>query len=97
MRRKVVELLRSFRFSMQGTKRYPILISGGAVVSSSAIKTEASAFAPSVLPQELSHDDIIEVIHAFGETPRRAIEAGFDGVEIYGAHGFLLQNFFSPY
>jgi 2,4-dienoyl-CoA reductase-like NADH-dependent reductase (Old Yellow Enzyme family) len=39
----------------------------------------------------------LEVIHAFGETTRRAIEAGFDGVEIHGAHGFLLQNFFSPF
>jgi 2,4-dienoyl-CoA reductase-like NADH-dependent reductase (Old Yellow Enzyme family) len=37
------------------------------------------------------------VVHAFGEATRRAIEAGFDGVELHGAHGFLLQNFFSPY
>ena len=37
------------------------------------------------------------MIHSFGETTRRAIEAGFDGVEIHGAHGFLLQNFFSPF
>jgi 2,4-dienoyl-CoA reductase-like NADH-dependent reductase (Old Yellow Enzyme family) len=39
----------------------------------------------------------LEVIHAFGETTRRAIEAGFDGVEVHGAHGFLLQNFTSPF
>lgn len=80
-----------------GNKALPDLIPGGAVVSSSAIETEASAFAYSVLPQELSHDEIIEVIHVFGETTRRAIEAGFDGVEIHGVHGFLLQNFFSPF
>jgi 2,4-dienoyl-CoA reductase (NADPH2) len=36
------------------------------------------------------------VIHDFGEATRRAIEAGFDGVELHGAHGFLIQNFFSP-
>ncbi|PIH55375.1 NADH-dependent flavin oxidoreductase [Paenibacillus sp. LK1] len=80
-----------------GNKALPNLTPNGEVVSSSAVETEATGFAPSVLPRELSHDEILEVIHAFGETTRRAIEAGFDGVEIHGAHGFLLQNFFSPF
>ncbi|MEY2195582.1 NADH-dependent flavin oxidoreductase [Neobacillus sp. BF23-41] len=80
-----------------GNKALPSLTPNGDVVSSSAVETEATAFAPSVLPRELSNDEILEVIHAFGETTRRAIEAGFDGVEVHGAHGFLLQNFFSPF
>ncbi|MFK4474897.1 2,4-dienoyl-CoA reductase-like NADH-dependent reductase (Old Yellow Enzyme family) [Paenibacillus sp. RC73] len=80
-----------------GNKALPDLTPNGDVVSSSAVETEATEFAPSVLPRELSHAEILEVIHAFGETTRRAIEAGFDGVGIHGAHGFLLQNFFSPF
>ncbi|MCC2929794.1 MULTISPECIES: NADH-dependent flavin oxidoreductase [Bacillus] len=80
-----------------GNKALPDLTPDGEVVSSSALATEASDFAPSVLPRELSHDEILEVIHAFGETTRRAIEAGFNGVELHGAHGFLMQNFFSPF
>jgi 2,4-dienoyl-CoA reductase-like NADH-dependent reductase (Old Yellow Enzyme family) len=80
-----------------GSKALPDLTPNGDVVSSSAVETEATGFAPSVMPRELSNDEILEVIHAFGETTRRAIEAGFDGVEIHGAHGFLVQNFFSPY
>lgn len=80
-----------------GNKALPSLTPSGEVVSSSAVETEASAFAPSVLPRELSHNEILEVIQAFGETTRRAIEVGFDGIEIHGAHGFLLQNFFSPF
>ncbi|MFD1178627.1 NADH-dependent flavin oxidoreductase [Paenibacillus puldeungensis] len=80
-----------------GNKALPDLTPNGDVVSSSAVETEATAFAPSVLPRELSHDEILEVILAFGETTRRAIEAGFDGVEVHGAHGFLIQNFFSPF
>ncbi|MNB93084.1 NADH oxidase [compost metagenome] len=80
-----------------GNKALPALTPNGEVVSSSAVETEATVFAPSVTPRALSHDEILEVIHAFGETTRRAIEAGFDGVEIHGAHGFLLQNFFSPF
>ncbi|MCT4478050.1 NADH-dependent flavin oxidoreductase [Peribacillus frigoritolerans] len=80
-----------------GNKALPDLTPNGEVVSSSALVTEATGFAPSVLPKELSHVEIMEVIHAFGETTRRAIEAGFDGVELHGAHGFLMQNFFSPF
>jgi 2,4-dienoyl-CoA reductase-like NADH-dependent reductase (Old Yellow Enzyme family) len=80
-----------------GNKALPSLTPDGEVVSSSAVETEATAFAPSVLPRELSHDEIMEVIHAYGETTRRAIEAGFDGVEVHGAHGFLPQNFYSPF
>ncbi|NIK80595.1 2,4-dienoyl-CoA reductase-like NADH-dependent reductase (Old Yellow Enzyme family) [Paenibacillus castaneae] len=80
-----------------GNKALPALTPNGEVVSSSAVETEATAFAPSVLPRELSHDEITDVIYAFGQTTRRAIEAGYDGVEIHGAHGFLLQNFFSPF
>jgi 2,4-dienoyl-CoA reductase-like NADH-dependent reductase (Old Yellow Enzyme family) len=80
-----------------GNKALPTLTPNGDVVSSSAVETEATAFAPSLLPRALSHNEILDVIHAFGETTRRAIEAGFDGVEIHGAHGFLLQNFVSPF
>ncbi|MGJ7922610.1 NADH-dependent flavin oxidoreductase [Neobacillus sp. LXY-4] len=60
-------------------------------VSASAYQTEAS-----VETRELSHEEILSTIRAFGDTTRRAIEAGFDGVEIHGAHGFLIQNFWSP-
>jgi 2,4-dienoyl-CoA reductase-like NADH-dependent reductase (Old Yellow Enzyme family) len=49
-----------------------------------------------VTPRALTYDDILDIIHAFGEATRRAIEAGFDGIELHGAHGFLIQNFFSP-
>ncbi|MEW4223868.1 NADH-dependent flavin oxidoreductase [Rossellomorea marisflavi] len=44
----------------------------------------------------LSQGEIEEIIEAFGETTRRAIEAGYDGVEIHGANGYLLHQFFSP-
>ncbi|OAS82227.1 NADH:flavin oxidoreductase [Metabacillus litoralis] len=80
-----------------GNKALPDLTPNSEVVSSSALETEATGFAPSVLPRELLHEEILDIIHAFGETTRRAIEAGFDGVELHGAHGFLMQNFFSPF
>ncbi|MGE7827320.1 NADH-dependent flavin oxidoreductase [Paenibacillus sp. NPDC093718] len=72
-------------------------IPGLDAVSASASKAEAdNPFEISVETRELSHEEILSIIRAFGDTTRRAIEAGFDGVEIHGAHGFLIQNFWSP-
>ncbi|MGJ9458436.1 NADH-dependent flavin oxidoreductase [Oceanobacillus sp. CF4.6] len=50
-----------------------------------------------VVPRELTETGIEEIIEAFGQATRRAIEAGFDGVEIHGANGYLIQQFFSPH
>ena len=72
-------------------------VSGGDIVSASALKAPPGPFNNGELKSRaLSHDEILEVVRAFGEATRRAIEAGFDGVELHGAHGFLIQNFLSP-
>lgn len=78
-----------------GVKTLPSLVSD--VVAASEVKGEAGPFAPAVTPRALEDDEILEVIAAFADTTRRAIVAGFDGVELHGAHGFLIQNFFSPH
>jgi len=81
-----------------GNKAIPDLIPNGEVVSASAVPSGTIVlFEKENLPKELSEDEILDIIKAFGETTKRAIEAGFDGVEIHGAHGFLLQNFMSPF
>jgi 2,4-dienoyl-CoA reductase-like NADH-dependent reductase (Old Yellow Enzyme family) len=46
--------------------------------------------------KELSEEDIKGLVAAFGQAARRAQQAGFDGVEIHGAHGYLLSQFLSP-
>lgn len=81
-----------------GNKAIPGLIPDGEVVSASTVSSGPIVlFENENFPKELSENEILEIIKAFGETTRRAIEAGFDGVEIHGAHGFLLQNFISPF
>ena len=47
-------------------------------------------------PREMTYRDIKEIKKAFVDAAIRAIKAGFDGVEIHGAHGFLLNQFTSP-
>jgi len=45
----------------------------------------------------LTGDEIWEIVRAFGDGARRAKEAGFDAVQIHGAHAYLLSQFSSPY
>lgn len=81
-----------------GNKAIPGLIPNGEVVSASAVSSGPVLLSEKEnFPKELSENEILEIIKAFGDTTRRAIEAGFNGVEIHGAHGFLLQNFISPF
>lgn len=49
-----------------------------------------------VPPREMDENDIQKVIDAFCAASLRAKAAGFDGVEIHAAHGYLLNQFFSP-
>jgi len=48
------------------------------------------------VPKELSRDEIEELIEKFAEAARRVKEAGFDLVEVHGAHGYLVSQFLSP-
>ncbi|MFF2290075.1 NADH-dependent flavin oxidoreductase [Peribacillus butanolivorans] len=72
----------------------PELVPNGDVVSASNIPSQGDG---KPVPRPLSETEIKSIITDFGETTRRAIEAGFDGVEIHGANGYLLQQFFSPH
>src|SRR5699024_6710796 len=65
---------------------------------------EPPIFSPSVLafnekyvkPVEMTVVDIEQTIEAFKDGARRAKEAGFDIIEIHGAHGYLINQFLSP-
>jgi len=48
------------------------------------------------VPHELTKQEISETVAAFGAAARRVKQAGFDGVEIHSAHGYFLNQFFSP-
>lgn len=72
----------------------PDLLPDRQPVSASAVEAAQPGGTPS---RELSDAEIEGIVRDFGESTRRAIEAGFDGVEIHGANGYLVQQFFSPH
>jgi 2,4-dienoyl-CoA reductase-like NADH-dependent reductase (Old Yellow Enzyme family)/thioredoxin reductase len=68
-------------------------ITGSPIVAPSAIPCPVRK----EMPKELSHEEIQKIIEAFREAARRAKEAGADGVEIHMAHGYLINQFLSPF
>ena len=77
------------------------IVHGGRQCAPGAIKKQPVA--PSaiplmgIMPRELTIAEIEEIECAFAEAAKRAKQAEFDGVEIHGAHGYLLCEFLSPY
>ncbi|MBT8332359.1 MAG: NADH:flavin oxidoreductase [Deltaproteobacteria bacterium] len=66
-------------------------LSGQTPIAPSAIDGIAKG-----MRKEMTADDIERVINAFATAARRAKVAGFDGIQIHGAHGYLLSEFISP-
>ncbi len=76
-----------------GRMSEPKLIGGQTPVAPSALAAPRDGAAT---PVALTAAEVDAMITKFGEGVRRAIEAGFDGVEIHGANTYLIQQFFSP-
>ena len=77
-----------------GRMAIPGEIPGGQTISASSVAPERPW---ATTPREMTEAEIQDTIKAFGKTAKLAIDAGFDGVEIHGANGYLVQQFFSPH
>lgn len=67
-------------------------LSGYQVVAPSSIPCPVNK----EMPKALSIEEIEELINAYASAAERAQRAGFDGVEVHGAHGYLITQFMSP-
>ena len=69
------------------------LLAPSAVVASGTIYTDSEGPQPHPTPIEMSEADIRHAIDEFADSAALAIAAGFDGVEIHGANGYLVEQF----
>lgn len=65
-------------------------VTGRQLVSASKVSLKGE------MPRALRHDELAEIVERFAAAARRVQEAGYDGVEVHAAHGYLLNQFYSP-
>ncbi|MFN3428804.1 MAG: alkene reductase [Candidatus Sericytochromatia bacterium] len=72
------------------------VVGPSAIVAPGEIWTNQQQMQPHPAPRALSTDEVKATVTEFVESARRAIEAGFDGVELHGANGYLIEQFLNP-
>lgn len=86
-----------------GRISHPDFLNGQPTVSASAVPLDGMVRVPSgerkpyTIPHALTIDEIKATTADYGRAAQNAKEAGFDGVEIHGANGYLPEQFLRPY
>jgi N-ethylmaleimide reductase len=80
----------SSRLNMPAAAR---VVAPSAVAMSGEMWTDGQGMQPHTMPEEMSEADIAGAVGEFAASAALAIEAGFDGVELHGANGYLIDQF----
>ena len=72
------------------------VIGPSAVAADGEMFTDAEGMKPNATPQAMTEADIAATVEEYAQAASNAMAAGFDGVELHGANGYLLEQFIRP-
>jgi N-ethylmaleimide reductase len=72
------------------------ILAPSAVMAVGEMYTDAEGMKPHPVPQAMTEADIKATIEEFAQAAKNALAAGFDGVELHGANGYMLEQFIRP-
>jgi len=68
----------------------------GNVACPGEMYTDANGMQPHSVPRPMTEADIARTVEEYAHSARLALDAGFDGVELHGANGYLIEQFLNP-
>ncbi len=72
------------------------ILAPSAIAAKGEIHTDSAGSQPLPVPEAMSKADIEATVEEFAQAARNAVEAGFDGIELHAANGYLLEQFLRP-
>jgi 2,4-dienoyl-CoA reductase-like NADH-dependent reductase (Old Yellow Enzyme family) len=81
------------QLSHGGRQCFPSLLGGKQPIAPSAVYDPSTK----ITPLAMANEEVWGIIDAFADSARRALYAGFDGIQIHAAHGYLVSAFLSPH
>lgn len=72
------------------------MIGASAIAAAGQIYTDSQGMQDHPAPEAVKTEDIPALINGYVQAAKNAIEAGFDGVELHGANGYLIEQFMAP-
>ena len=72
------------------------VIAPSAIAASGEMYTDAEGLKPFPVPESMTADDIRTTVAEYAQAAKNAVAAGFDGVELHAANGYLLEQFIRP-
>jgi N-ethylmaleimide reductase len=73
-----------------------VILAPSAIKAAGQMWTDAKQLQDYIIPKEMTTEDIVQTKNEFVAAAKNAITARFDGVELHGANGYLLEQFLSP-
>jgi N-ethylmaleimide reductase len=73
------------------------ILGPSAIAAEGTVRTDAQGPQPYPVPRAMSEAEVWAAVDEYTQAARHAVAAGFDGVELHGANGYLLEQFLSPH